>query len=91
MKQLLNILSVITRRWASKSPKRYKWVTNISLILGVILAGVSFTPLGLPVWAITLIGYVSTFLVLLSGGSKLTTTDNEIIKETKKILKTENK
>ena len=87
MKQLIKILALITKRWLSKSPKRFKWVTNISLILGILLAGVSFTPLGLPIWAVSLIGYVSTFLVLLSGGSKLTTTEDKIKDDTKQIFK----
>ena len=81
------MLSLMIRRWKSKSPKRDKITTNVSLVLGLGLGVLSFTPLGLPVWGVSLIGYGSTLALLVSTGSKLTTEDPELIEETKSVLK----
>jgi len=86
MNKTLEIISLIIRRWKSKSKKRNKITTNIALGLGIGLGILSFTPLGLPVWGVSLIGYSSTLAFLVSGGNKLTTENKDLQSETKKLL-----
>jgi len=83
MNKTLEIISLIIRRWKSKSKKRNKITTNIALGLGIGLGILSFTPLGLPAWGVSLIGYSSTLAFLVSGGNKLTTENKDLQSETK--------
>ena len=87
MNKLSEILALLVKRWSSKSPKRNKVVTNVAGIISVI-GGVSLLiPVTYPFWAIAGITTLTGAATIIATGSKLTTTDNDLIKETKKILK----
>ena len=89
MKQLGKILGLLLKRWTSKSPKLYEQITNYSIWVGMgCLIAIEFTPAG---WVTTGLTILGSTLIAISGGSKLTTTDEEIIKETKKVFKNSNK
>jgi len=55
--------------------------------MGCLIA-IEFTPAG---WVTTGLTILGSTLIAISGGSKLTTTDEEIIKETKKVFKNSDK
>lgn len=78
MNKIFKIIALIIKSWASKSPKRYKWTTNICGILSLIAVILAFTPLGLPTWIVTLSTYLYPVLILISGGSGMKTVDKDL-------------
>jgi hypothetical protein len=87
MNQLAKILATLIERWTSNSPKLFKTITNISVIIGAVASIVLLMPITIPAWLTVLLG----FLIAFSGGfgisSKLTTDDDKIIEKTKEIFK----
>lgn len=90
MRKAGKILAILLRRWTSKTPKQSK-ITQI--IMGVVgsaaLITLSIPSLGLPVWAGIGIGIVAA---TSSAYEQLKDNSNEtVVEETKKILKTRDK
>ena len=84
MKKLGQILGLLLKRWTSKSPDLFIRITNSALWVGLLLLiAAEFTPVG---WITTLVTVVGSICLGVSGGSKLTTEENEVIEETEKIL-----
>jgi len=89
MKKLGQILRLLLKRWTSKSPDLFIKITNVALWVGLLLLiAAEFTPVG---WITTLVTVVGSICLGISGGSKLTTEENEVIEETKKVFKNSNK
>lgn len=89
MKKLGQILGVLIKRWTSKSPDLHTKITNIAVWGGVLLLiAAEFTPAG---WITTVVTLIGGICLGVSTGTKLTTEDEEIIKETKEVFKNSDK
>lgn len=85
MDKLGRLIGLLIKRWTSDSPKTYKYITNTASVVSV-LGGVSLMlPVTYPFWALAGITVLTGASTVLATGSKLTTNDKEIIKETKEV------
>ena len=81
------LLSILIRRFKSKSPKGYKALAIGAGILGVAAMVAPSLPITLPVVVVGLLPLIQSLSGIVLTASLFTTEDEEIKKETKDILK----
>ena len=67
----------IKQRWCAKTPKFWKKVQKISIIVGAVAGVIISAPIALPAVLITLSGYAITAGTVAATLSQLTTEHNE--------------
>ena len=67
----------IKQRWCAKTPKFWRRVQKISIIIGAVAGVIISAPIALPAVVVTLSGYAITAGTVAATLSQLTIEDNE--------------
>ena len=67
----------IKQRWCAKTPKFWRKVQKISIIIGAVAGVIISAPIALPAVVVTLSGYAITAGTVAATLSQLTIEDNE--------------
>ena len=67
----------IKQRWCAKTPKFWRKVQKISIIIGAVAGVIISAPIALPAVVVTLSGYAITAGTVAAPLSQLTIEDNE--------------
>jgi len=67
----------IKQRWCAKTPKFWRKVQKISIIIGAVAGVIISAPIALPAAIVTLSGYAITAGTVAATLSQLTIEDNE--------------
>jgi hypothetical protein len=68
----------ILSRWAAPTPKFFKKVRNIGLVIGAIGTAIITAPISLPVMATTIAGYMVATGGVLTAVSQMAVADDEL-------------
>jgi ABC-type xylose transport system permease subunit len=71
----------IKQRWCAKTPKFWRKVQKISIIIGAVAGVIISAPIALPAVVVTLSGYAITAGTVAATLSQLTIEDNDQRKE----------
>ena len=71
----------IKQRWCAKTPKFWRKVQKISIIIGAVAGLIISAPIALPAVVVTLSGYAITAGTVAATLSQLTIEDNDQRKE----------
>ena len=71
----------IKQRWCAKTPKFWRKVQKISIIIGAVAGVIVSAPIALPAVVVTLSGYAITAGTVAATLSQLTIEDNDQRKE----------
>ena len=71
----------IKQRWCAKTPKFWRKVQKISIIIGTVAGVIISAPIALPAVVVTLSGYAITAGTVAATLSQLTIEDNDQRKE----------
>jgi ABC-type xylose transport system permease subunit len=71
----------IKQRWCAKTPKFWRKVQKISIIIGAVAGVIISAPIALPAVVVTLSGYAITAGTVAATLSQLTIDDNDQRKE----------
>ncbi|RKY56406.1 MAG: hypothetical protein DRP93_01445 [Candidatus Neomarinimicrobiota bacterium] len=81
---MIKIITIIGYRLQSQSPELFRKISKWAVIIGAIAGIFLWLPIALPTWALSILTLVVGICTGLTSSSHLTTSSNEIIKETEK-------
>ncbi len=69
-------MKTILARWGAPTPRFFKKIRNVGLVVGAIGTAILTAPVGIPVAVVSIGGYLITAGSVITAISQLTTSDN---------------